>query len=92
MKRLWCVLAAVTVVYSGGCSSTLSKNPDEYVGECVFKPYNSDTDGFADLVLLKRDLKAIEVRFHKKIGAGLDRGEALLRLKCSGWANRGRDR
>ena len=68
MKRLWCVLAAVTVVYSGGCSSTSSKSPDEYVGECVFKPYNSDTDGFADFVILKRDLKAIEVRFKKKSG------------------------
>jgi len=73
MKRLWCVLAAVTVVYSAGCSSTLSKNPDEYVGEHVFKPYNSDTEGFADSVNLKRDLKLIEVRFEKNQGRSRQR-------------------
>lgn len=56
------------VLFAMGCSSPVSINPNDYVGEYVFKPYNSDTGQFADFVILKRDLTALEVRFSKDSG------------------------
>lgn len=51
------------------CSSSApSTNPDEYVGEYVLMPANSDPGDFASFVILKRDRTAVEVRFHRTTG------------------------
>jgi hypothetical protein len=64
-RRMWC---ALVLLCSSACSSTVSRNPEDYVGEYVFRPFNSDTEQFADFVILKKDLKAVEIRFSKQSG------------------------
>lgn len=61
-----CVLVAMFAAL--GCSSTSSTNPDDYVGEYVFKPSNSATGDFASFVILRKDHTAVEIRFSKEAG------------------------
>ena len=68
LKQIRFIFLALIVACASSCSSTVSKNPNDYVGEYVFKPYNSDTAQFADFVILKKDFKAVEIRFSKKSG------------------------
>jgi hypothetical protein len=51
-----------------GCGSPASTNPADYVGEYVFKPFNSDPGTFADFLILKSDSTAIEIRYSKTTG------------------------
>ena len=69
MKRLWptCLLV-VALSGAGACVSTVSANPDDYVGEYVFKPSNSAPGNFPSIVILKKDKTAVEIRFYSATG------------------------
>jgi hypothetical protein len=51
-----------------GCSSPVSTNPDDYVGEYVLTPSSVVPGEFASFVVLKADHTAIEIRFSKGTG------------------------
>lgn len=51
-----------------GCGSTASTNPNDYVGEYIFKPSNAVPGDFASFVILKKDRTAVEIRFSKETG------------------------
>jgi hypothetical protein len=59
-----CVLVAMLAAI--GCSSTASTNPDDYVGEYVFKPSNSAPGDFANFLILKKDHTALEIKVSKE--------------------------
>jgi hypothetical protein len=63
-----CVLAAVTL---GACSATPSTDPGDYVGVYVFTPgQDPGMDGkhYADIVILRPESAATEIRFDKGTG------------------------
>lgn len=64
-RRMWC---ALMLLCSSACNSTVSRNAGDYVGEYVFRPFNLDTEQFADFLILKKDFKAVEIRFSKQAG------------------------
>jgi hypothetical protein len=68
MRRKWLAFLFFAVLSATACSSAVSTNPNDYVGEYVFTPYNSDTAQFADFVILKKDFTAVEIRFSKDSG------------------------
>lgn len=53
-------LASVVVV---GCSSPVSTDPNDYVGEYIFTPNEVVPADFVSFVILKKDHFAIESRF-----------------------------
>jgi hypothetical protein len=59
------IFAALSVA---GCSSAVSTNPNDYVGEYVFMPVNAIPGDFASFVVLRQDHMAVEVRFSKDTG------------------------
>ncbi len=72
-----------------GCNSPISENPDDYVGEYVYKPSNHPIETFpqqfASFVILKKNHVAVEIRFVRSTGIVLtteekwylDRGGSL---------------
>ncbi|HTD37179.1 MAG TPA: hypothetical protein VK669_06685 [Candidatus Limnocylindrales bacterium] len=50
------------------CGAPPSTNRDDYVGEYVFMPRNTNPEDFASFVILKRDGTAVEVRFAQATG------------------------
>ncbi len=46
----------------------MSTNPDDYVGEYVFKPSTAVPGGVANYVILKKDHSALEIRFATDTG------------------------
>ena len=50
------------------CASTPSKNADDYVGEYVFYPHGQSPGEFADILILKKNSAAVEMRFSKESG------------------------
>ncbi len=56
------------LLVAAGCSSSVSTNADDYVGEYVFKPSNARPGDFADFLILKKDRTAVEYRFSKETG------------------------
>ncbi len=67
MKRKW-FLYLLLVACIVGCTSTASTNPNDYVGEYVFKPSNVSPGAFASFLILKKDQSAVEIRFSKDTG------------------------
>ena len=62
------VLAAFLTVAS--CDAAVSTRPSDYIGEYVFAPYGaSPSSTFADLLILRSDSVAIEVRYSPGTGA-----------------------
>lgn len=59
---------ALFIILLSGCSSAVSANPEDYVGEYVFTPYGAAPGQFADFIILKRDGIAVEIRFSKASG------------------------
>jgi hypothetical protein len=51
-----------------GCRPAASTNPNDYVGEYVFKPSNTLPGDSASFVILKKDQTAVEIRFSKDTG------------------------
>jgi hypothetical protein len=55
-----------------GCNSPISENPNDYVGEYVYKPSNHPIETFpqqfASFVILKKDHVAVEIRFVRRTG------------------------
>jgi len=48
-----------------GCNTEVSIDPNDYVGEYVFRPFYSkseDTERFASFLILKKDFTAVEIR------------------------------
>ena len=70
MKQKWLVCLLFAMFSATGCSSAASTNPNDYVGEYVFKPSNAATEDFASFVILKKDQTAVEIRFLKDTGEG----------------------
>jgi hypothetical protein len=70
MRRLclWCLLLLIASI-QGGCGSTVSTNATDYVGEYIFKPNDLALGEFANFVILRQDLSAVEVRYSKPTGA-----------------------
>lgn len=68
MRRRWLVCLILAVLSATGCSSTVSTNPNDYVGEYIFKPSNAAPGDFASFVVLKKDQTAVEIRFSKDTG------------------------
>ncbi len=67
MKRKWLICAFLGLLSAAGCSSA-STNPNDYVGEYVFKPSNASPGDFASFVILKKDQTAVEIRFFRDTG------------------------
>lgn len=68
MKRGISICLSLILFAVLGCSSPASTNPNDYVGEYVFRPFDSDPGKFADLIILKSDSTAVEIRFSKATG------------------------
>lgn len=68
MKRTWQILPLSVLLFGASCKPAASTDPNSYVGEYVFQPYNVDPGKFADLVILKADFSAVEIRFSKDTG------------------------
>lgn len=68
MKKLWMVCLLFAGFMAAGCSAAVSTNPNDYVGEYVFKPNNAAPGGFASFVILKQDHTAVEIRLSKDTG------------------------
>jgi len=68
MKRIVLTILLFILLFITGCNSKISTDWNDYVGEYVFTsnavPRGSFTD-FADVVILKKDATAIEIRFSK---------------------------
>ena len=62
---IWCSLALLCTV---GCRSTVSAKSSDYVGEYVFRPFNTAPGDLANFVILKNDQTAIEIRFVRNTG------------------------
>ena len=66
------VFMAIAGVAVTGCNSPISMNPDDYVGEYVYKPSNHPLETipqqFASFVILKQNHVAVEIRFVKSTG------------------------
>jgi len=61
----WSFLAVLCTV---GCSSAVSTNPNDYIGEYLFQPSNAAPGDFPSFVILKKDQTAVEVRFSRETG------------------------
>jgi hypothetical protein len=68
VTRTWLRTLIFTASLLAGCSPAVSTNPDDYVGEYVFMPANSNPEESASFVILKRDHTAVEVRFYPATG------------------------
>lgn len=68
MRYLIQVFVFAAMFAAIGCNSTASTNPDDYVGEYVFKPTNSSPGDFANFLILKKDHTAVEIKFSKETG------------------------
>ena len=68
MRRRWLACLFLAVLSATGCSSTVSTNPNDYVGEYIFKPSNAAPGDFASFVILKKDQTTVEIRFSKDTG------------------------
>ncbi|MGB7547186.1 MAG: hypothetical protein WBM14_05520 [Terracidiphilus sp.] len=68
MKQYWIggLLLAVCIV--AGCSSPVSKDSDDYVGEYLLRPSSVVPGEFASFVILKKDLTAVEITFSRETG------------------------
>jgi hypothetical protein len=60
--------SALLVFLAMGCSSAVSTNTADYVGEYVSRPFNSNISPFADFLILKADSKAVEIRVSRNSG------------------------
>jgi hypothetical protein len=69
MSRAFVLAAAMSVM---GCSSPISKDPGDYVGEYVYRPSDRPLETFpvqfASFVILKQDHVAVEIRFVRSTG------------------------
>ena len=77
MKYVLQICAFVAIFAVIGCSSIASTNPDDYVGEYVFKPSNSAPGDFASFLILQRDHTAVEIRFSKETGQVTTKGDKV---------------
>ncbi|HEU5231587.1 MAG TPA: hypothetical protein VFU50_01920 [Terriglobales bacterium] len=71
MKKINVLLAVVFFscgMFLASCSSQVSTNPADYVGEYVYRPDFSDPGKFASFIILEKDHTAIEIRFIKATG------------------------
>jgi hypothetical protein len=68
MKSKLLMLCFLAMLCALGCSSTISTNPSDYVGEYVFEPVNAPPGDFASFMILKKDQTALEIRFAKETG------------------------
>jgi len=68
LPRLRAIILSVVVVASSSCASPPSKNAEDYVGEYVFYPHGQSPGEFADIVVLKKNSAAVEMRFSKESG------------------------
>jgi hypothetical protein len=68
MKRKWLACLFFSMLSATGCSSAPSTNPNDYVGEYVFKPSNASPGDLASFVILKKDQTAVEIHFSKDTG------------------------
>jgi hypothetical protein len=68
MKQKWLACFLFAIFSATGCSPAPSANPNDYVGEYIFKPSNAAPGDFASFVILKKDQTAVEIRFVKDTG------------------------
>lgn len=68
MKRKWLAILFLAFTAGAGCSTPVSTNASDYIGEYVFKPNNADPGKFADFVILKGGGTAVEIRFSRDTG------------------------
>ncbi|MEO8727027.1 MAG: hypothetical protein ABI383_13005 [Acidobacteriaceae bacterium] len=68
MRKLWLAIFLFAVFSVTGCISAVSTNPNDYIGEYVFKPNNAAPGDFASFIILKQDHTALEIRFSKDTG------------------------
>jgi hypothetical protein len=68
MRQGRLVCFALLALVPLGCRSAASTNPDDYVGEYVFRPSNASPGNFASFVILKNNQVAVEIRFSKSTG------------------------
>jgi hypothetical protein len=62
------VVSTLVVVVLSACSSAPSNNAEEYVGEYVFYPHGQSAGDSADILILKKNSAAVELRFSKESG------------------------
>jgi hypothetical protein len=70
IRARWLTLALLVGAFGGleGCTTDVSTNPDDYVGEYVFQPADTDPGAFASFVYLRKDHTAVEVRISHVTG------------------------
>jgi hypothetical protein len=50
------------------CNLEPSSNPDDYIGEYVLTPQSAVSEGFANFLILKKDNKAVVIRYNNASG------------------------
>jgi hypothetical protein len=82
MKSVILLVFASFMIVLAGCSSAVSTNPADYVGDYIFTPHMEVPQEFADALILNKDFSAIEVKYSavskqivtKSVSWHLDRG------------------
>jgi len=68
LPRLRTLVLSVGVIASSSCTSPPSKSAADYVGEYVFYPHGQSPGESADILILKKNSAAVEMRFSKESG------------------------
>ena len=68
MNNRWRAAVFSALIIATACTSPPSKNAADYVGEYVFYPHGQSPGEFADIVILKKNQQAVEMRFAKESG------------------------
>ena len=55
------------LLFPTGSNFEVSADPNDYIGEYVFKPFNTNIEKFANLLILKKDFTAVEIRYFNDI-------------------------
>lgn len=68
MKRSCIAIILFAVFVLAGCHSAVSTNPNDYVGEYVFKQNKGDWEAYPTFLILRKDHTAVEITFSRDTG------------------------
>lgn len=66
IKLKWLTMFLFAALSATGCSSAVSTDPNDYVGEYLLTPSSVVPGEFASFVILKKDHTAMEITFSKE--------------------------
>jgi hypothetical protein len=68
MKRSCLITIMFALFVLVGCRSDASSDPDDYVGEYVFRTNTADLEASPTFLILKKDHTAVEITFSRATG------------------------